>query len=382
MEKALVIAFSNLKHDARVWRQVIWLSRLMKVTVVCFDAVQAENIEVIKIKHTSLTLFRKSLIGVALAFRAYSLAYRLFHNYGFLLKQLQHESYSIIVANDIDTAPLAFELKKNAKLIIDAHEFAPRQFENVPIWRLFFQSFYVHLCSLYLKQAEAVLTVSDGLARAYQEQFQVKPVVITNAPDYRPILPSEVPENKIRLIHHGIVNTSRKIELMIELMDHLDERFELDLILMTNMYSSVKTQKYFEELKSFVRSKKTVKILPPLKSSEIVSTINRYDIGVYMIPPVNFNYANALPNKFFDFIQARLALAIGPLPEMANIVKQYDIGIVSESFSPESMAKILNELSPDDIMRFKKNTENAARHFNAGKNEQIFSEVVLKLLRI
>ena len=44
------------------------------------------------------------------------------------------------------------------------------------------------------------------------------------------------------------------------------------------------------------------------KASEvatIVRTINQFDLGVYLLPPVNFNSAHALPNKFFEFIQAR-----------------------------------------------------------------------------
>ena len=76
-----------------------------------------------------------------------------------------------------------------------------------------------------------------------------------------------------------------------------------------------------------------IRILPPVKSDDVVYTINQYDIGVFLIPPVNFNYANTLPNKLFDFIQARLGIAIGPTPEMASIVDRYGNGRDGTGFS-------------------------------------------------
>ena len=53
---------------------------------------------------------------------------------------------------------------------------------------------------------------------------------------------------------------------------------------------------------------------------EIVDTIAEYDIGLFILSPINFNYYHALPNKLFEFIQARLAIAVSPSPEMARIV--------------------------------------------------------------
>ena len=71
-------------------------------------------------------------------------------------------------------------------------------------------------------------------------------------------------------------------------------------------------------------------------------TINKYDMGVFLLPPINFNYENTLPNKLFDFIQARLGIAIGPTPEMAEIVNHYKIGLVSEHFTAASLASRLS----------------------------------------
>ena len=109
-------------------------------------------------------------------------------------------------------------------------------------------------------------------------------------------------------------------------------------------------------------------------------TINRYDIGVFLIPPINFNYANTLPNKLFDFIQARLGIAIGPTPEMASIVQHYSNGVVSHNFHPVSLAKSLNSLKHEDVIRFKSNSIRAATELNAEKNEIILNELINRIL--
>lgn len=379
MKKALVLVFSNLKHDARVKRQISWLRQTYSVTAVCFDAEDTPGVEFIRISQTKLNLPRKGLLALALLFRAHPLAYRLFHNYGFLKTKLA-ETYDLIVANDIDTLPLAFELKGEAKIIFDAHEYAPRHFENNRIWKTFFQPFYLHLCKRYIPRTDGMLTVGKGLADAYEKNFGVKPVIITNATRYVNVDASEVKPGHIRLVHHGIVNPSRRLELMVEMMKHLDERFTLDMILMTSDYASARTKAYIRDFTQMAEANPRIRILPPVKSEDVVHTINQYDIGVFLIPPVNFNYANTLPNKLFDFFQARLGIAIGPTPEMASIVHRYGNGVVGDDFTPESLAAKLRSLTTEDVARFKQHSTTAAKELNAEKNETVFNELLNKIM--
>lgn len=379
MKKVLVLVFSNLKHDARVIRQVNALKENNVLKVVCFDAEENSGVEFIRIQQTKLTLWRKAWMGFFLLLKQYGPAYKLFHDYDFLLKKLRNERFDLIVANDIDTLPLAFKLANGAKIVFDAHEYAPRHFENNPIWRIFFQPMYLHLCKKYIPLVDGMITVGTGLAEEYEKNFGIKPIVITNAARYHEINPSSAIENKIRLVHHGIANPSRRIELMIELMDYLDERFTLDMILMTSDYASPQTKAYISSLKEKASKNPRIKILPAVKSSEVVVTINQYDMGVFLIPPVNFNYANALPNKLFDFIQARLGVAIGPTPEMADIVNKYNVGIVSNDFDAKSLASKLNTVTKDQIVLFKENAGKAAKELNAERNQEILNQLIQQI---
>jgi hypothetical protein len=62
---------------------------------------------------------------------------------------------------------------------------------------------------------------------------------------------------------------------------------------------------------------------------EIVPLSNAYDIGLYLLPPSSFNNLHALPSKFFEFLQALLAIAIGPFQEMARIVREFRYKVVA-----------------------------------------------------
>ena len=74
-------------------------------------------------------------------------------------------------------------------------------------------------------------TVGDGLANEYYNEYGIKPIIITNASDYFNVRPSTVHNSKIRIIHHVSALRSRKIENMIIMIDHIDKRFTLDLML-------------------------------------------------------------------------------------------------------------------------------------------------------
>jgi len=124
-----------------------------------------------------------------------------------------------------------------------------------------------------------------------------------------------------------------------------------------------------------------INIIPPVSSSEVVTTVHKYDVGVFLIPPINFNYQNTLPNKLFDFIQARLGVAIGPTPEMAQIVTQYNTGVVSKDFTPRSLAVELNKLTKSDVENYKRNSGKAAGELNAEANAKKINEIIAGVLR-
>jgi hypothetical protein len=224
-------------------------------------------------------------------------------------------------------------------------------------------------------------TINSSLALAYEREFSVKSAVITNATNFVNMQPKLREAYPIRLVHHGIFTISRQPHLMIDLMSLLDDRFTLDLIYLLPDTASGKTKDYFESFKSKALANGSIKVLPPLRGDQIVPTINQnYDMGIILVPPVNFNYENGLPNKLFDYIQARLGMAVGPLQEIARITTDYDIGVVSDDFTPQGMADALRSITLEDLSRFKLNANNAAAKLSAESNKNILLDELNKLI--
>lgn len=380
MKSILIIAFSDLNHDARVNRQINFLKDSYDLSIASFGLSSEKNVKSIELKKIKPGTLDKLIGGIALLTKFYTLAYNIIYNRDEYLKLLSSKRYDLIIANDIETLPLAMEMAKSSKVLFDAHEYAPRHFEDKLIWRIFFSKFNQFLCEKYLPQIDAMLTVGKGLAKEYALHFPVKPIVLTNANYFKDITPVATKKDKIKLVHHGAANPSRQLELMIESLGYLDDRFTLDMILLTPAIANKKTSRYLDKIKGMVDNNPRVRILPPVKNDKVIDLIHHYDVGIFLLPPINFNYKNTLPNKLFDFVQARLAIAVGPTPEMADLVIKNDLGVVSSEFTAESFAKAISQLTHDKIDYFKEKSNQAAKELSAENNKILLNNIVSDLL--
>ena len=54
----------------------------------------------------------------------------------------------------------------------------------------------------------------------------------------------------------------------------------------------------------------------------LVREASAYDVGLFALPGNSRHNEFALPNKFFEYVMAGLALCVSDLPEMARLVRQ------------------------------------------------------------
>ena len=113
---------------------------------------------------------------------------------------------------------------------------------------------------------------------------------------------------------------------------------------------------------------------------QIVPFGNDYDIGFIYIPQHNHNLLATIPNKFFEYIQSRLALLFPPIESLQDITQKYDNAIISRDFSLDSIAQALNALSIDEIMRKKQSSHTAALELNINQNIQKIRNTLTELL--
>lgn len=120
--------------------------------------------------------------------------------------------------------------------------------------------------------------------------------------------------------------------------------------------------------------------MEPVPMQDLVRVCNNYDVGIFFQEPLNFNLEHSLPNKFFEFIQARIAIAITPLPEMARYVQEFDLGIIGTDFSIPGMARQLMNLDRASIEHYKEQASRAARTLTAEENMRILDNLVAEIV--
>lgn len=374
MKHILIISFSNISRDPRVMRQIWVLTKEYKITVVGFGSKPDADIEFFELHPQKLGLGQKILWAGKLIARQFEWHY---WSKPYIQESLQlfaNQQFDVVLANDVSALPVALKIAKGCPVLVDAHEYTPKEFEDSWRWRLFFQRYSHYLCQRYLPQAASMTTVCQGIADEYHKEYGIQPSVIHNAPSYQNLSPTTPNKDHIRLIHHGAAIRSRHIEIIIEMMDYLDERFTLDFMLVAT------DPIYLIELQEKAKDDKRIRFIDPVPMPDICMHINKFDVGIFLLPPVNFNYKHALPNKFFEFIQARLAIGIGPSPEMAALVEKYDCGLIAPSFDPAALAKMLNDLNVQKINNYKNASNHAAKYLNFNAEIDILNREISKLL--
>ncbi|MFK3774623.1 glycosyltransferase [Pseudomonas sp. NPDC089406] len=362
MQRILLLSFSTLLIDPRVRRHASALAGKYHVVTAGYGAAPGYGDEHVQVPQPAPSSYvKKALKAASLLLRAYSPVYWLDDDKRAAVELLKGQAFDLIIANDASSLPVAFALAGDTvPVIVDMHEYAPGEQVAGWKWKYFWRGYPTYLCRRFLPRAAHVVTVCDSIAGLYQREFlSERPSVVMNCPQYIEAQPRPVGEH-IRLVHHGVADPTRQLELMAQAVLMLDDRFTLDFMLMgTN-------QAYLDSLKQQYQSSR-IRFRDPVPMPLIAQTLNeQYDVGIYLLADEAINCQFALPNKLFEYMQARLALAISPNHEMAALVNATGIGVVSEDFTPAALARVLQGLDAAKIESMKQASHEAASTYSSG----------------
>ena len=380
--RVLVLSFSPINRDPRVLRQILYFSEFADVISCGYGAAPEGVVEHVEIPEEFKPWrqdFKK--VAVLLGARFYERLYFDSDRVKHVLHNIPAESVDVIVANDAIAVPTAVALRPRQGIHADLHEYAPRQGEDKLQWRLLVGPFMDWACRKYVTKANSVSTVAKGIAEKYAEVYGItEPTVVPNATRFQPHLSPTPVGAPLRVIHTGVAGRGRKIEVMLDAVARANAlrpgTATLDVLLVPG------EQKYIDELIAQAESipDGAVRVLPPVKFDQIVPMLSGYDIGIFLCPPSTFNLRHALPNKLFEFVQARLAVIIGPSPEMEQVVRQHGVGWVAGGFDAESSARLLVGLTPDEVAVKKQASHAAAEPLSAENVSAIWVDAVKKLI--
>jgi glycosyl transferase family 4 len=375
-KRVLCISFSDINRDSRVLRQIEVLAELGEVTTVAYGDQPPGATEHLRVDE-SLPSLPQTPGGVAmLALRRYDAVELTAPAIRDVLRLVGDRRYDLVVANEARAMAVAHKIAAGAPVLADMHEWAPEERAHVRSWRLLVKPFMTYQCAKYLPKMSAVTVVNDAIGAMYADRFGVAPRTVRNAGPFRELSPTEVADGSIRLVHSGGAVPGRNIEAMIEGVRMLDERFSLDMYLVPARDGG----KYLASLRELIGDEKRIVLHPPVRPAELVDTLNAYDIGIFTLPPLTPNHRLMLPNKIFDYVQARLGIVFNSASETDRLIREHELGAIAANASAEALRDVLAPLTEEQVREFKRNADRAAKVLNSTEDSAVTRTAAAELL--
>ncbi|MBA3285373.1 MAG: hypothetical protein H0U27_10005, partial [Nitrosopumilus sp.] len=201
IKKVLILSDRNFQSAPRIIREIFILEKSFKVFTSNFISYRDNHI------------YRKKS-PLLLLDRIFNKLYKLFkgHYYYknlpfrsiFLARFYKKYLFDLIIIHEPELLPYVDFLKKKfqVKVVFNAHEYHPLEFENDLIWKKKYGKQYEYLYYNYLKKLDLLVNVCDGIAFECKRSFNVSSIVVPNASFYHNVEVKEVQEN-FKVIHHG-----------------------------------------------------------------------------------------------------------------------------------------------------------------------------------
>ena len=243
-----------------------------------------------------------------------------------------------ICAIDLDTIiPCLLVSKlKNTKRIYDAHELfcEMKEISERPkiykFWKLIERSTVPYFKNGY--------TVNNLIAEEFKKMYNLNYEVIRSIAKYNHNL--QVAKREKFLIYQGAVNEGRSFETLIPAMKFInvplhifgDGNFMNKAIELTEKYD-LKGKIIFHGMVS---------------PQELEAFTSKAYIGLTLFEPGAKSNYFSLANRFFHYIQAATPQVCVAYPVYEQINKEYEIAVLTNDISPESLSNIINDLLADD----------------------------------
>ncbi|MCL2680114.1 MAG: glycosyltransferase [Coriobacteriia bacterium] len=248
----------------------------------------------------------------------------------------------------------------DAYVVYDAHEHWPDHKYDTKMRR----TKRIHLQQVESdldKNVDLAITVSDELASDYKAEYNLarKPAVIYNAPTDISAAVTPI-HDPLRVVYAGnLVGDRGLLDLLMAV------RACPDLCLA--IYGSGDRE---GSLQSFIRKHglaNRVQIHAPVPVDNLIETLSDHDIGVLAYPCLSRHFDGALPNKFFEYLSAGLAIIAPKTKALSRVSAAHprEFALLLETPDAPSIAAALDKLSQDkeQLLQMKRAALDLAQQF-------------------
>lgn len=230
---------------------------------------------------------------------------------------------------------------RHIRWIYDAHEYIPGL--SHPDRRVL--RGYIDLEREYADRADRTITVSDPIADLMKDELSLerRPTVVLNIPVVRPSQGTTGPsvrdaagleDETPLLVYSGGVSAARGVMTLVESLAH-----------MPGVHAAVvskSTSRYVQRLEARALElgvRNRLHIVPFVDPDQVVTYLSSADVGVHTLVGGPMNHELALPNKFFEYLHARLPIVPTGLRAMGRLTRELGIGEPFQSEDAEDLAR-------------------------------------------
>lgn len=247
----------------------------------------------------------------------------------------------IYLSNDLDTLLANYwaSFFRRKTLVYDTHEY----WTEIPelLQRPGTRKMWLRLEKWLFPRVDKAYTVNQSIADIYSAKYGLEVVSIRNLPLRKPLPPARAEPGNI-LLYQGALNVGRGVDLMIKAMHHLPE-YRLWII------GFGTEDQRLPELMRAEGLEDRVKFFGFVPFAELSQYTVQAAVGLSLEADMGASYHYALPNKVFDYVQARVPVIASDLPEMKRVVEAQGIGrlLPADRRTPEALAELVRAMCAD-----------------------------------
>ncbi len=283
----------------------------------------------------------------------------------------------VLLSNDLDTLPANYLVARirGKELVYDSHEYYTETPELVN--RKFVRGIWKRIEGWIFPKLKRVYTVNESIAGLFIEKYRVPVAVIRNLPYRQEYVVEKTREElglpagrKIILLQGAGINIQRGTEEMVSAMQYIENTVFV-IIGGGDVLGNLKRQV------SEMGLNDKVLFIPRMPFSQLYRYTVHADIAVTLDKDTNINYRFSLPNKLFDYIQARVPVLASDLVEIRKVVEGYGIGRIIPTHEPVEIAAAVNDMLSDSIQyeKWKENLSFAAEALCWEKEEEKLTRI-------
>jgi glycosyltransferase involved in cell wall biosynthesis len=267
-----------------------------------------------------------------------------------------------ITANDLDTLPAGFLAAKikRCPIVYDSHEYFTEMEELQG--RNTVKKIWQRIEKIFFKRVTFIYTVNRSIADLYEKKYGKSIVVVRNLP-MRQTLPAATPgyipgdrvSGRILLCQGAGLHENRGLEELILSLKLLPEHFMLVLAgsgLAIHRLKQLTKEQGLEHRVSFTG-------LVPME--ELAAITRTAFVGFSLDKSTSLNNYYSLPNKVFDYMASGIPVIASDMPEVKQVIEQYQTGIIIPSVTPQHIANAVLKMETDTILytKYAANTKKA-----------------------